>query len=537
MSTEFGTEPTFRTYLLVLRRRKRWLISLMLLGLAGSLAFALTAHKQYSATAQVLFQPTVSSSALGTAQEQQVTPAQVQTELQLVTSAPVRAAVSKQFRGARPASASEVGTTNVISVTSTSGVPSRAAAVANAYALSFIRYQQNVASRTLSAAEAQLQSQIASISRQVTSFRGKAASSPQATALLNQEAVLREQLAQVQVNGAENLGGVSLVTPAQVPASPSSPKPVQDALLGLAAGLVLGLGAAFVCDNLDDRLSSKEATELAGEAPVLATVPAVASWRTPKSTLVISATGSTSPAAECYRSLRTSLQFTRQERQLRSIVVTSPAAGEGKTATLANLGVVFAQASERVVVVSCDMRRPRIGQFYGLDERVGLTTVLLGQRSLEDAIRPVPGFDCLHLLPAGQIPPNPAELLSGTRTQRIFADLAERFDLVLIDSPPVLPVTDAVVLSQHADATLLVVSAGQTRPADLHRAVEKLNQVSATVLGTVLNRVTKQSGDRYGYGYGYSYAYKPYPNAPGGNGEFRRNGRAPEPQSAPGDSL
>lgn len=508
MITEFRTEPTFRTYLLVLRRRKWWIVSLALLGLAGSLAFAFSAHKQYSATAQVLVQPTVSASGLGTVQQQPITPTDVQTELQLVTSAPVRGAVQRQLGSAPPVSASEVGQTNVISVTATSGVPSRAAAVANAYAQSFVRYRQNVASKNLSAAEEQLQSQISSITRQVRSFQGKAKASPEASALLNQEAVLKGQLAQTQVSGAVNLGGVSLVTPAQVPVTPSSPKPVQDALLGLTAGLMLGLGAAFLRDNLDDRLSSKEATEQAGDTPVLATVPAVASWRRPQSPLLVSATHPTSPAAESYRSLRTSLQFARHERQLRSIVVTSPAASEGKTATLANLGVVFAQAGERVVLVSCDLRRPRLGQFYGMDEREGLTTVLLGQQSLGDVLRPVPGFDRLRVLPAGPVPPNPAELLGSGRARQVIADLAASFDLVLIDSPPVLPVTDAVLLSQHADATMLVVAAGQTRRADLRRAAEKLHQVSTTVLGTVLNQVTKETGDGYGYGYGYT-SYQP----------------------------
>jgi succinoglycan biosynthesis transport protein ExoP len=213
----------------------------------------------------------------------------------------------------------------------------------------------------------------------------------------------------------------------------------------------------------------------------------------------------TSPAAESYRSLRTSLQFARQEGQLRSIVVTSPGAAEGKTATLANLGVVFAQAGERVVLVSCDLRRPRIGAFFELDEQDGLTCVLLGQRTLEQVVLPVPGFDRLSLLPAGPIPPNPAELLNGARASDVFAALRERFDLVLIDSPPVLPVTDAAILSRHADATLMLAAAGQTRRGDLHRAVEKLNQVGATILGIVLNKVSKQTGRNYGYPYGYGY--------------------------------
>jgi capsular exopolysaccharide synthesis family protein len=219
-------------------------------------------------------------------------------------------------------------------------------------------------------------------------------------------------------------------------------------------------------------------------------------------------TDPTSPAAESYRSLRTSLQFARQERQLRSVVVTSPGAGDGKTSTLANLGVVFAQAGDRVLLVSGDLRRPRIAEFFGLDENVGLTSVLLGEHTLEQALQPAPGVDRLTLLPSGPVPPNPAELLNSSQVQGIFARLRDHYDLVLIDSPPVLPVTDAAILSRCADATLMLAAAGQTRRGDLHRAVEKLDQSGTTILGVVLNKVTKQTGR--GYGYGYGYTYKPY---------------------------
>jgi polysaccharide biosynthesis transport protein len=401
-------------------------------------------------------------------------------------------------------SATEVGQTNVIAITATSQVPSRASAIANLYATAFVQYRQAVATRSLATAESQLRSQISSLGRQIGSFGG-ATTSPEISALLNQEAVLKEQLAQMQVSGSVDTGDVALVTPAQTPVSPSSPKPAQDALLGLAAGFVLGLGAAFLRESLDDRLTSKEAAEQAGGAPVLAMTPTVTSWRRQKP-LVVSVTQPTSPAAESYRSLRTSLQFARQGQQLRSLVVTSPGVSEGKTATLANLGVVFAQAGERVVLVSGDLRRPRIGQFFGLDEQVGLTSVLLGQRTMEETLLPVPGFGRLTLLPAGPVPPNPAELLNSARAQEIFARLRHHYDLVLIDSPPILPVTDPVILARHADAALLLAAAGQTRRADLHRAAEKLDQVSARVLGIVLNKVTRRTERNYGY----SYSYKPY---------------------------
>ena len=325
-------------------------------------------------------------------------------------------------------------------------------------------------------------------------------------ALINQEAVLKQEVAQLQVNGAAATSGVEVVTPARAPSSPSSPKPAQDALLGLSAGLLLGLGAAFLRDSLDDALTSKEAAERLGGAPVLALVPMVTSWKKRERPVLAASAEPTSPVAEAYRSLRTSVQFARQAHEIRTLLVTSPAAAEGKTSTVANLGAVFAQAGERVVLVSCDLRRPRLGQFFGVDERTGLTTVLLGQKTLEQVLQPVRGYDCLWLLAAGPVPPNPAELLNGSHARELFETLQENFDLVLVDSPPVLPVTDAMVLSQYADGTLLVVAAGQTRRAELQRAAERFTQAKAPVTGVVLNEVTKLSG--YGYGYGYG-AYEP----------------------------
>src|SRR5260370_19470142 len=231
--TDFGTEPTFRAYLQILRQRKWWVGSITVLGLALSLAFSLTAHKQYSATAQLLVQSSVNASGLGTAQ-QPVTQTDVQTELQLVTSAPVQQAVRDRLKSTPAVSASQVGQTNVMAITATSQVPSQASLVANLYATAFVQYRQGVASRSLATAEAQLRSQISSRGQQLNSFP-RNTSSPAASALLNQEAVLKEQLAQMQVSGAVNTCDVVLVTPAQTPLSPSSPRPAQDALRGLAS--------------------------------------------------------------------------------------------------------------------------------------------------------------------------------------------------------------------------------------------------------------------------------------------------------------
>jgi non-specific protein-tyrosine kinase len=198
------------------------------------------------------------------------------------------------------------------------------------------------------------------------------------------------------------------------------------------------------------------------------------------------------------------------------VLVTSPSAAEGKTTTLANLSVALAQAGQRVVVSCCDLRRPRIHDFFGLDNAVGLTSVLLGELPISAALQPVPGVKNLWVLASGPLPPNPSELLSSSRTAEVMATLHGHADVVLVDSPPVLPVTDAVVLSSRVDAVLLIATVGVTTGKALRRALEMLNQVDAPVIGTVLNGTTGDGS----YGYGYQY-YRYDQTSP------RRRGRTP----------
>jgi len=420
MTTEFGGGSALRSYVGLVRRRKWWIAVTALLGLAASLCLSLTQARQYSANAQILLQSSAS-------------PTQLQTDIQLVTSAPVQALVIRNLGSMlgsiQSVSAAEVAQTNMIAITAVRSSPAGAAVVANAYGRAFVSYMQGVATSGLMAAESQLQMQIGKLGTQLKGLRGTGGTTGERAALLNRQAVLRAQLEQMQVSGSSALSaGLEFVTPARPPSSPSSPKPVQEGLLGFTAGLVLGMAFALLRDSLDETLSSTEAAEQLGGAPVLAMVPVVTGWKKRDQPLVVSVSQPLSPAAESFRSLRTSLQFVRQERALRTVVVTSPAADEGKTATVANLGAVFAQAGERVVLVSCDLRRPRLARFFGLDEQTGLTAVLLGERSLDEVVRPVSGHETLWLLGAGQVPANPAELLTGPAAREVFAALRAEFD-------------------------------------------------------------------------------------------------------------
>ncbi len=211
-----------------------------------------------------------------------------------------------------------------------------------------------------------------------------------------------------------------------------------------------------------------------------------------------------SAAAEAYRTLRTSIQFVALDRPLRIIHVTSAGAGEGKTTTLANLGIAMASAGDRVCMCCCDLRRPRIHEFFGLDNTVGFTSVILGQESATGAIQRVPNVPYLSLLASGPLPPNPSELLASERAAEVIRSLAAMYDIVLLDSPPVLPVTDAAIISAVADATIIVIAMGESTRREISRTVEILDQVHATLVGTVLNAISEDTADGY---YRYSDYY------------------------------
>ena len=532
----------FHAYVDVLHRRMRWVIAGTLIGLAGSLAYAFTAPHQFSASAQLLVEPSAVVGAFGST-AQPVSQTDVETELQLVTSTQVRQKVAVALGSPAAIAAAEIGQTNVIALTATSRSPAGAARIANAYADQFVAYQESVGSRNLRATESQLRAQIQGVTSQIRSLRGSKRDSAEEAALLNQQAVLREQLAQVRVSGAVNLAGVGIVSRAVAPVAPSSPKPVSDVLIGLVAGLAVGVAGAFTRDNLDDTVSTAQSVERTSGATALASVPLIPAWRNRTEPMVVTAVEPTAPASEAYRALRTSIQFIRQERPLRSVLVASPSAGDGKTSTVANLGVTFAQVGERVVVVSCDLRRPRLSSFFGIEEQSGLTSVLLGNSTLEQVLTPVRAVPGLWVLPSGPVPPNPAELLSLETASELFAALRAEFDLVLIDSPPVLPVTDAVVLTRHADATLITVASGRTRQSDLRRTAERFAQVGAFIAGVVINQTTRQPGyRRYGYGrYGYErYGYAPQDGVPeSGNVQVRLTDlrRAGAGRTANGNSV
>lgn len=193
-----------------------------------------------------------------------------------------------------------------------------------------------------------------------------------------------------------------------------------------------------------------------------------------------------SPIAEAYRILRTNLEFSGLDRPLRILLVTSPGAEEGKSTVLANLGVVIAQAGKKVILADCDLRRPSLHELFGLPGNIGLTNMVVDEEAMKNPPLLETGIENLFLLPSGPLPPNPAEVLASRKMEEILKRLTSEADMVLLDAPPVISVTDALILASRSDGVILVVRAGHTRREIARKAKELLEKVNARILGSVL---------------------------------------------------
>ena len=306
---------------------------------------------------------------------------------------------------------------------------------------------------------------------------------------------------------AEATGGqpqvkVTTLQEARIPASPVSPRVPLNLALGALVGLALGIAVAVLRSTLDTRIRGERDLRMVTHAPVLG---GIAFDPKAKDRPLIVQSDPRSPRAESFRSLRTNLQFLDFGGRARSFVITSAIESEGKSTTTANLAIALSDAGARVAVIDADLRRPKLASYLGLEGAVGLTDVLIGRAKLTDVLQPW-GNRKMFVLPAGQIPPNPSELLGSRTMVTLLKDLEAEFDTVLIDAPPLLPVTDSAVLSKSAGGAILVVSSGRAHRGQVHAALESLNSVGAEVLGVVMTMLPTKGPDAYGYGqYGYSY--------------------------------
>ena len=309
-----------------------------------------------------------------------------------------------------------------------------------------------------------------------------------------------DELAPAGPDGAR-LVSATVIDHAAAPARPASPRPAVNLALGGLLGLLLGAGQAILRSTLDTRIRTADDLEEVTDAPVLASIGRV------ETTPQRAANGQENAHwanAEAYRRLRTNVGFVGLGGERRpSMVITSSVAGEGKTETVINLARVLAHAGDSVLLVDADLRRPQVAQRMGIDGDLGLSDVLTGRATLQElTIDIAAGY--LAVLPAGAVPPNPSELLGSRAMAQLIESAEHRYDYVLFDSAPLLPVTDAVVLSAQTGGAIVVARSGIIRKPLLDHALELLDAGDVTTLGLVLNDVVHEKGALYG---AYYHAY------------------------------
>lgn len=317
--------------------------------------------------------------------------------------------------------------------------------------------------------------------------------------------------------GADNpILKATVVDPPRLPSAPSTPQPVRNLGLGFVLGLLLGFGLAVVRELMDTSVKSPDDVVELADTPVLSALPFDPDVvRHP----LIATLPANAPRAEAFRVFRTNLQFVEVDHKSKAFVITSAVPAEGKTAVAVNVALALAQAGTRTLLVDADLRQPQVATLLGLENTVGLTTLLVGNVGIDDAVQRH-AQSGLSVLTSGAKPPNPAELLQSHAMTELTAQLRERYDVIVFDAPPLLPVTDAALIAAETDGAILVIRHGKTTKEQAGGAVERLRAVDTRLLGVVLNMIPQRRGagsSRYGYGYGYGL-------------DERAPARAPEPE-------
>jgi capsular exopolysaccharide synthesis family protein len=450
-----------RDYIRILRKSWVLIVLLTLVGIGAAAGYSIMQTPTYSATSKVFVSTQGSGSASDLAQGSSFTTQRVKTYSELVTTPivllPVIASLDLKTTGDKLAllvTPTATLDTSIIEIAVTDADPVRAADIANAISSSLSSVVETIETSD------------------------------------STDAVTPVKLTPVQQ--------------ASVPLTPQSPKVPLNIALGALVGLALGIGIAVLRETLETRIRNEHDVELVTDVPVLGGI--VFDPRAKDRPLIVQVDPK-SPRAESFRTLRTNLQFLDADREDRCFVITSSIESEGKSTTAANLAIALADNGSRVLLVDADLRRPKVADYMGLEGAVGLSDALIGRANLKDVVQPW-GKAGLYVLPAGSVPPNPSELLGSARMESMLAEFNRAFDVVIFDSPPLLPVTDAAILAKKVGGAIIIVAAGRTHKNQLKGAVTALHNVGAPISGLVLTMLPTKGPDAYGYGrYGYGYGY------------------------------
>jgi succinoglycan biosynthesis transport protein ExoP len=502
-------------YFRVVRERKWVLFTTLVLVVAAVLAYSLLKTQTYRATADIarvtanfdelLFGNTIFSSDASR---------QLETGANLVKLSKVAQMVKDELHSGhsieslmKMTNATTVGNTDIIRISVQSSDPDEASAVANSFARQFIQYRLEAYQAILIAADERVLTQLGQMtSAERESEEGKAL------------AQFRNQL---QTLSATQTGGFEFAQEATVPVSPISPRPIRDTGFAFLGGLVLAILLAFLVDYIDRRIKNEETMEREFGLPVLASVPKVGrGWgfgyrRYPKG--LIGFASADSPFLEAYRTLRSNLKFYQLEHRTQTLLVTSGLAQEGKTVTAINLCLSLALSGSRVILIEADLRRPMIDQYLNLDTRLGVSSVLAGASTFGDSLQVVrvPDFvpdprlrargqtkgatmqQALLCMTSGPLPPNPAELLNSPRMKELIDTAAGHAEYVVIDTPPVLLVSDALNLAEHTNGVIIAAKMKGTTLDEARDVRTMLERSGCHALGIVANGVAKRRSGYY----------------------------------------
>ena len=513
-----------RDYLNVLRVRKWVIIQAVVIVTLAALVVSFLQPKSYQGTVEVLVSEKDTSAAiLGTvlpALSEQPERA-MQTQVELMQIRPIaEATIQKLNLQMTPdvlisrVTVAAVGQTDLVRITATDTTPDLAAKIANTLADEYVISERNAQRESIAEAAAEVQKRLDTAKQEIIALGRKIAATPNPSQDLSAElqiatgtyTTLAEKFEQLRINERLETGPARVVSTAVTDTRAVAPQPMRNAAFGLVVGLLFGVGMAFFYEYLDNTIKSTVEIEKILGSPVLGTIPMDKFEKGQKRRLaIVDAPGSST--AEAYRVLRNSLDFINFQHDLKTLIVTSAAPGEGKSTVASNLAAALAQAGKKVVLVSVDFRRPTTDQFFAVNNMIGLSDVLLGTHSLKGALQR-PGDEQLLVLSAGKMPPNPSELLGSEKMAEVIKSLGEWGEWIIIDTPPLLAVADPAAVARWVDGVLMVSQAGvSTRDAG-RKALELLQKVGARIIGVVVWGLDESRGSGYGYGYGhYSSGY------------------------------
>ena len=493
----------FRAVFRQLRRRIGLVVSCFLAFPAVTVAASLLHEEEYSASAPLLFRDPVfdqklfGATFLGPSRNAD---RDATTNLRLVSLDVVARRAARRLGGNTTAKAignevkvSQIGLADVVSVTATDRDPDEAARLVNAFTAEYVTFRKEADRAKIQEAQTLFGTELAGLSR--SERTGKEGRS------------LQKRSEELGVLASLQTGNAEILQQASPPSSPSSPKPARNGVLGAVVGLIFAVGLALLLERLDHRVRDGEDIEAIFERPALG---AVLESRALEGGPVNS--GLSFSEAEAFRMLRANLRYFNVDHDIRSVLITSAAPGDGKTTVAWNLATTAAENEGRVLLIEADLRHPGIAEGLGMRNVQGLSTILAGEGSLGTVVQEVPvperqngrGARTVEVLLSGPLPPNPSDLLESERMRELIAEAEREYDLVVIDTPPMSVVSDALPLIKEIDGVIVVGRLAKTTRDALARLKQQMDNLGAPLLGIVINSV-KSDADGYGYGYGDSY--------------------------------